>query len=360
MLAARGFWPGLCVSLKHNSKFATFTLIAKGDYPAELNIPLPFSLINNNVSANKLVIMPAYWFLYNMYALARNSAKYDERDKRTKRLQHFEYDYLAPDSINEIFTALDLLRKFTALSTNKELKGEDEAILFTVGEELLNDASVDFKQLRIYAQGFENSNRPTEIIKVKEAYDVYKKLVVYYATCQLLGFIQRHSINSFITLKQSLPHAPLRLQWVNIGGQLVSQVSLLILMNSIKEGRATSWNEVHLFYQQNGKDYAEQKLQHGFASLLELLGIDVDSFTKELFGACLQQTIDMKDWMVHNILTSRAKDYQSSFRTMMYDNETEMENVIGKLDDNVFILHQQKEAEALHMQVAEIKTRFGV
>ena len=50
IIAGRGFWPGLCVSLKHNSKFASYTLIAKGDYPAELNIPLPFSLVSNDVS----------------------------------------------------------------------------------------------------------------------------------------------------------------------------------------------------------------------------------------------------------------------------------------------------------------------
>lgn len=35
IVAGRGFWPGLCVSLKHNSRFATFNLITKGDYPAE-------------------------------------------------------------------------------------------------------------------------------------------------------------------------------------------------------------------------------------------------------------------------------------------------------------------------------------
>src|SRR5919202_6307582 len=38
MIASRGFWPGLCVSLKHNSRFATFTLLAKADYAYELNI----------------------------------------------------------------------------------------------------------------------------------------------------------------------------------------------------------------------------------------------------------------------------------------------------------------------------------
>jgi hypothetical protein len=46
IVAGRGFWPGLCVSLKHNSKFACFTIIAKSDFPAELNIPIPFSLVN--------------------------------------------------------------------------------------------------------------------------------------------------------------------------------------------------------------------------------------------------------------------------------------------------------------------------
>ena len=46
IIAGRGFWPGLCVSLKHNSKFATYTLIAKGDYASELNISLPFSCSN--------------------------------------------------------------------------------------------------------------------------------------------------------------------------------------------------------------------------------------------------------------------------------------------------------------------------
>src|ERR1700682_3590900 len=65
IIAGRGFWPGLCVSLKHNSKFASFNILAKGDYPSELNIPIPFSLISNDVSKDELLLMPAYWFLHN-------------------------------------------------------------------------------------------------------------------------------------------------------------------------------------------------------------------------------------------------------------------------------------------------------
>ena len=97
-LPGAGFWPGLCVSLKHNSRFASFTILAKGDYPAELDIPIPFALISNDVSKDELVVMPAYWFLYNMYALARNSWKYLDRDKRTDKTQLLEFDFLAPDT----------------------------------------------------------------------------------------------------------------------------------------------------------------------------------------------------------------------------------------------------------------------
>ena len=111
IIAGRGFWPGLCVSLKHNSKFASFTIIAKSDFPAELNIPIPFSLVSNEISTDRLIIMPAYWFQYNMYALARNSGKYESRDKRTFKNQYLEYDFLAPDSVNEIFDGLYLLKK---------------------------------------------------------------------------------------------------------------------------------------------------------------------------------------------------------------------------------------------------------
>src|SRR5215216_274836 len=138
LIAGRGFWPGLCVSLKHNSKFASYTLIAKGDYSSELNITLPFSLVSNSAGTNQLVVMPAYWFMYNMYALARNSYKYIDRDKRISKTQYIEYNFLAPDTINEIFSALDLLRKFTALAYKLNHHSSEQELL-ELGDRLLNE-----------------------------------------------------------------------------------------------------------------------------------------------------------------------------------------------------------------------------
>ncbi len=120
LLPAGGFWPGLCVSLKHNSKFATFIMLSKGDYPAELNIPLPFSLVSQDLSKNQLQIMPAYWFMYNFFALCRNEWKYHNRDLRIEKGQQLEMDFLAPDTVNEMFDALDILAYSTGIAYLKK------------------------------------------------------------------------------------------------------------------------------------------------------------------------------------------------------------------------------------------------
>ena len=46
--AGRGFWPGLCTSVKHSSRFASFCLLSKGDYKHELDIRFPFCLVDND------------------------------------------------------------------------------------------------------------------------------------------------------------------------------------------------------------------------------------------------------------------------------------------------------------------------
>jgi hypothetical protein len=359
MVTARGFWPGLCVSLKHNSKMATFTLLAKGDYSYELNIPLPFSLVSNDVSHNRLTVMPAYWFLYNLYALARNSSKYVDRDKRTRKLQHIEYDFLAPDSVNEIFTALDLLRKFTALAKDKSLALDTpETVLLQAGEVLLNDPSIDFSSMEIRAYGFENNSRPVVLLKVREAYHVYKRLIIYYGISQLIEFIQQYQVYSLEALLQALPESPVRLKWVNIGGQLMPLNSLQTLFSDIKNNKIKDWQGVHEFYKKNGALYAEQKRQHAYASLLEVLGINAEQMDSVTFKSLMFQVIDTKEWMVKNIFESRAKDYQNEFRKMVYDSQEEMEQVVGKLEDNVFIAQQREELIQLRSTVESIIKSF--
>ena len=64
--------------------------------------------------------MPAYWFMYNMYALARNSWKYNDRDKRIDKTQLIEYEFLAPDSINEIVNSIELMKEMVGVAYAKK------------------------------------------------------------------------------------------------------------------------------------------------------------------------------------------------------------------------------------------------
>ncbi len=325
LIAGRGFWPGLCVSLKHNSKFASFSIIAKGDFPAELNIPIPFSLVSNDVTNDQLVVMPAYWFMYNMYALERNAQKYVDRDKRTTKAQLIEYDYLAPDTINEIFTALHALR---ALSPNE--KGIAETT------------------------GWENLTRPISVIKVPQSIVIFKELVQYYGVMQLLKHVQKNKFSSFEELKKSISAKIQRSEWMNIGGQLIQRTAVEKLQHNIVSDKIKSWDEVHEFYIAEGAAYYGDKLNHAYTSLLEILNITPRQFTATLFKQLLQQAITTREWMCKGIYESRAKDYRNPFRKMSYANTEEMNQVMGRLEENAFIQQQTGQLDELKKQVKGI------
>ena len=322
IVAGRGFWPGLCVSLKHNSKFASFTILAKGDYPAELNIPVPFSLISNDVANDKLVVMPGYWFMYNMYALERNSWKYADRDRRTDKIQHLEYDYLAPDTINELFDSLTIL---TALQPN------EEGTAITIG--------------------WENITRETEVVKVPQSIGLFTELIRYYGTMQLLQHFLQNKFTSFDEFKKSLSAKIQRSQWLNIGGQLIQQSDIELLKRNIKANKIKSWEAVHDFYIEQGGNYYTNKLHHAYTSLLEILLITPKQFTADFFIQLLQDALVTRTWMCKGIYESRAKDYSNPFKKMVYETTEEMNKVLGSLEDNSFIQQQTGELETFKKQV---------
>ncbi len=347
LIAGRGFWPGLCVSVKHNSRFASFIIIAKGDYPAELDIPLPFSLLSNDVSNDELMVMPAYWFLHNMYALARNAWKYADRDKRIEKIQLLEYDYLAPDSIQEVAKALEILEKHTAVAWLRQ--GAEPASasishlepeLISLGKDLLEKNEPSLASLEITADGFENSSRKVYINKATLAYPIYRELIVHYAISRLVDYIQLQHIGNLHDLQLSLPENGAPETWVNAGGQLLKKSSLNNLISDIHSGRVNSWQDVHHYYQSSAENYNRDKLLHALDILNVVHGISVRSIGPSNFKKLLQQSIATADWITKGILTSREKDYDNPFRQMVYDSKAEMDQVVGKPDENSFIKSQ--------------------
>ena len=362
IIANRGFWPGLCVSLKHNSKFASYTMISKGDYPAELNVTIPFSLITNDVSNDKLVIMPGYWFMYNMYAIARNTWKYQDRDKRVDKIQNIEYEFLAPDTINELFDSLVFIEK--AIGKAFLLKEElltpattDEELIAS-GKKLLDEHNPVVHQLEVMAEGFENSKRQTVIIKAPKAYYLFKELITYYGSCQLINFIKTHSFKTLEDVIHVLSGKLKRKQWVNIGGQLLLKDAVEQFKQQVKDGKIQGWDGVHHWYAEKGTHYTEQKLKHALASLAEIKNINLKQIDAAYLNDLIDEAIATKEWITNSIFESRAKDYDNPYRAMVYENEAEMESVVGRLEDNTFINQQIAELAGFKKEMSEFKKRY--
>jgi hypothetical protein len=363
IIAGRGFWPGLCVSLKHNSRFASYTILAKGDYPAELDISIPFSLVSNDVPKNRLVIMPGYWFAYNMYALARNAWKYSDRDKRTEKTQRLEYDYLAPDTINEVFESLQLFELLTGKAWyEKEQPGstKSKAVYSAKGKALLQANDPVLQDLEILAEDIENTKRKVVILKIARAYATFTELIIYYSTLQLLQFIKQKGITSLPALKAALPASVTRSVWINVGGQLLPVAEVEQLKTRIKENKLKSWDAVHGWYEEANGKYETWKQKHAFASLSETLQLNLKKLDAAQLNHLLSSTLQTKEWMTKGIHDSRAKDYESPYRKMVYDTKKEMEQVMGKLEDNGFIKQQTAEFTALKRQVNALKKSFNI
>ena len=253
IVAGRGFWPGLCVSLKHNSRFASFCLLAKGDFPAELNITLPFALVINNESENCLDIIPAFWWLYNMYALARNSWKYQDRDRRIYKLQLFESDFLAPDTVAEIFDAIQLLEAASEDAYRRQFQGQTgtEELEGDLGRYLLENEPEVLESLEILGNDIEHSGRPVRLVKGRSAYLAYRRMLHYYGVKTLLNYAQAHGKNDWLALKQTFAGSQ-RVSWTNLGGQLIHSADLEALIMKLRSGEIRSWEAVHRKHEEMG------------------------------------------------------------------------------------------------------------
>ena len=351
--AGRGFWPGLCVSLKHNSKFASFIIIVKGDYPAELNIPFPFSLINNNVHQNILEIMPAYWLLHNMYAIVRNEQKFKSRDQRIHKQQLLEFDFLAPDTITEIADALQLLRKYVGKSfyypQNANLNDSD---FLLKGKELLDSNAEVLNELIVYADDLENSSRKAVLLRARESYLIYKKMLHFYAAKQILNDANHISEIDFPALQNEILNVDNNhLQWLNVGGQLIKKTKVAALIQNCIHHTIQDWKGVHDFYTQEAATYPHDKFIHAIQILCLTLNYKSTEINPSFITSLLNEAITTNQWILEKIIHSKEKDYTNIFRKMPYDNQEEMNAILGSFEDNQFIKDQKKNNTAFAEKV---------
>jgi hypothetical protein len=65
-----------------------------------------------------------------------------------------------------------------------------------------------------------------------------------------------------------------------------------------------------------------------------------------------------KEWITKGIHDSRAKDYTNPYRMMVYESIGEMNEVVGKLEENSFIKQQIAELQAFKKEIQLLKKKF--
>jgi hypothetical protein len=345
--AGRGFWPGLCSSIKHSCRFASFVLLSKADYPAELDIPLPFSLLNNNPAKDELEVLPAFWWLYNMYALARNTWKFQNRDKRRNKVQHIEFDSLAPDTVEEMFNARRLLEVWTAKAalrgSGTSFEGKTETELVQTGKELLSGPEKQAAKVDVLGEAMEKSDRRVVILKAYKGYCAYGDMMHYYAMKNLLQYLETNPNETFESMSKNLK-GERQTRWVNLGGQLIPERDVDNLRADIGSGKLSSWEEIHQRYDALWQAYPLEKQKHAFAVWCALC--ETDRPAKQQWTDALLKAVTIQEFVRDQVYISRKKDYDNPFRFNTYRNEDEMTAAIGTVEDNGFIKQVRKETDA--------------
>ncbi|MCQ2591219.1 MAG: DUF4954 family protein [Treponema sp.] len=347
LFAKRGFWPGLCSDFKHNSRFASFALVSKGSYPYEMDIPYPFALVSPaKQEDNAISIVPAWWFMYDMFAITRNKSKFTKRDKRVIKKQFIETDPFAPDTMQETLEALDRIIKLTAqylLEEKNEIMdfaNTDEKIYQSAKNYLHQNPDADFTLFDSLCQ----KKYGAQINKPAQAYKMYRKIIKYYAICTFINFCKALNQDYLtIDLLTRIRKLPLYTEWENVGGQIIPTEKVKELFELIKARKINTWEEVHDFYKYCECAYDEYKTRHALYLLEKLYSRPVEDFSIDLFRN-ITDDVSVCAYDIYNAaFQSRQKDYTDYYRNMTFRNKKEMESVIGSINDNDFLKNLRKE-----------------
>ena len=352
VVAGRGFWPGLCTTIKHSSRFACFCLLAKGDYPAELDIKLPFTLVGNDAANDRLMVVPAYWWTHNMYALQRNAAKFAKRDRRRRKTQHVEFEALAPDTAEEIIAGLDLLARYTGRALLQQA-GPAELELST-GHTALKNNDARLADTVVTADDMEHGSRTALIRNPARAYAAYRQMLLHYAVRNLIAYLQDNEASTLPNMLDDLGSAPRITEWTNLGGQLIPTQRIDQLRAAIGQGKLTNWDMIHAAYDNDWDQYPRQKQQHALAVLRYLIGNDI---TGEQWARALDESANIQRHISDQVYTTRAKDFENPYRKVTFDDAQEQEAVTGTIEDNDFIKQVREETEQYEALVESLKAK---
>jgi hypothetical protein len=305
--------------------------------------------------------MPAYWLMYNQFALERNAWKCESRDKRSEKTQFLESHYLAPDTINSIFEALKLLELHAGkyfCAKNFPDKVFTDAEYQTYGREYLSTKTDKPSSITLSKHSIENSSRQVKLLKPVDSYLTYHDYITYYALDLIIDHCRKNPGIKIAELLELINNPVTRQNFENIGGQMIPAIDLNQMKEKIMSYEIISWLQVHEFYITQGKTYASQKLKHAISALQELNSNPL--FEPKSLKEMLDWYQNFRKKLLVEIRHSRQKDYENPFRLMLYADKKEMEAVIGKLEKTPFIIQQQEKLKKDITFVEELTKRLGL
>jgi len=352
IVAERGFWPALSSTLKHNCKFAAYTLIAKGNYPVELNLKFPFALLS--CEGESRLVMPAYWWMYNLYALERNSYKVKKRDNRVVINQIIHSEYLAPDTAIEILNARASLRKLVAKAWIKgrldESSYSTEEKLQDLGHDLLHGDANIVDSLEVVSYDIENSNTPVIISKSYKAYAAYGEMLIYYGARTIANWVAKTN-QSLTEIQESIN--PSLEPWVNVGGQLVPLKKVDRLREDVALGNINSWDEMHDVYKKWGSEYERDQVANALGVLKKCLKVDyINSVDWEVIKKRAKKT---RIYIENQVFETKVKDYNNPFRDITFRDNIERDIVLGAVEENPFISESSEITQTLIARLEKVK-----
>lgn len=358
MIAGRGFWPGLCSDFKFDSRFASFVLASKGTYRHELNITYPFSLIAPDYENNSVHIIPAYWFLYNMFAIVRNKYKFASRDKRFKVVQHIETNPLAPDTVQEIVFSINRLIELTSRYLNMNECDAEKYTKEICDMDFYRECRRKIKEcmpedVLVIAKDFLHKNYESKFLlvddrcqnkygaivyKPSQAYREYRRVLKYFAAESLMAYVVRKNKESLsVEDITEIKKIPLYNEWSNVGGQVIPNAKIQELIFKIKNGEINSWDMVHKFYDGCESDYYKYKARYSLYIIEWLYSKSIEYFTETDYEKFLADVAFVSMNMLESSIQVRERDYTEYFRSVTFRNSAEKEAVLGSLDKDGFL-----------------------
>jgi hypothetical protein len=362
-VANRGFWPGLCTNFTHNSRFASFVLVTRGDYAHQLNVTLPFSLVSYDTALRRITVMPAFWFMYNMYALMRNNWKFLTRDTRVVKEQNIEVDYLAPDTAEEMFDGIEVLGNAihsAAQANAPNLTATLSAEIFVQNIEAVCSALRDYESsLTVTLSNLENSKTTALVLKPLSGAKAYREMILYYAVRTIVEFIYNSPEYKYSVALCAQKLTPIKKsRWWNCGGQLILDADMSKMIADIKKGSINNWSALHRRYNQLWEKYRIQKVRHALGCLERLFGKRSTLFTKQEWNDIFTQGLAVQEKIAAQTFASRKKDYDNIFNKTVFENDAEMTAVMGDLDKNSFIKIIDKETKDFEIKIKRIISRL--